>query len=383
MRLKGVKINLSQQGDSIEFLSTLIELIDKEITGNTKNKSWKNTPQLGKIMLNELYELNRCTRCGRETIIDLSQTILNLTNPNNTIAKTTISKAISETFMNREQSIPCTSCRNNKVISTYTHNNGKYTWLKINRIKFNQINKSLERINHQIKPEKRLTINQGTSNCFKSYTLLGGIAHYGSANSGHYIYITKKDFQWYSINDDKVSMIGEDEAIHQLEHFATLIGYEEEAPQNPCPKDNIHSYQTDKRDMHSNNYQNLDQKLTNNFVKNITKNPLAESFYSKKQANKSPKHLRNENLLLNHGSLDNDKQISQNNWKTITMKTSKTKSLIPNDEINHAEFDTKNWNKASPYSGRRSRKSIRIYIEKPKNSYFDSARGCFYLPKAQ
>ena len=82
---KHIKIETHREGDSIEFLQNLIEEIHKELTGKTKNRNWKNVPEIEKLMLTHRIEMNKCTKCLQESCVDLSGFTLDLVCTNKVI----------------------------------------------------------------------------------------------------------------------------------------------------------------------------------------------------------------------------------------------------------------------------------------------------------
>ena len=242
---KHIKIETNRQGDSIEFLQNLIEEIHKELTGKTRNRNWKNVPEIEKLMLTHRIEMNKCTKCLQESCVDLSGFTLDLVCTNKVITNQTVSQAIKLISRERQQDIPCTYCLNKKSESKYTSDYPKYMLLKISRNSFNNKTKKIERANHRIKPEKIVSITSTSGS--KTYSLYGGIVHTGGANTGHYIYITNQNNTWYSISDDKVTEINELQAFEELETNATLLGYKEIIESNSWRK--VH----DKRSQKSSN----------------------------------------------------------------------------------------------------------------------------------
>jgi ubiquitin C-terminal hydrolase len=228
---KNIKIDIYRQGDSIEFFQNLIEEIQKELNGKTRNRNWKNVPEIGKLMFTQNIEMNKCIRCHLESCVDLSNFTLDLVNNNKLITNQTVSQALKMISSERQQDIPCTRCQNKKSKSIYTIDYPKYMLLKISRNRFNENTRRMERANHRIKPEKILSINSTSGS--KTYSLFGGIVHRGGANSGHYIYITNHNNTWYSISDDKVFEMSESQAFEELETNATLLGYKEVIESNP------------------------------------------------------------------------------------------------------------------------------------------------------
>jgi ubiquitin C-terminal hydrolase len=202
---KNMKINIFQQGDSIEFLHNLIEEINKELNGKTKNRNWRNVPDFDKLLLSQKYEMNMCTVCNQESLVDLSDLTLELITTNQLKIIDTVSGALKLSLNEKTQNIPCSYCKKNtKTISNYSQQLPKYLWLKISRNRFNQRTKKLERTNHRITPEKNIITSDAKSKSRKAYTLTGGIIHNGGANSGHYTYITYQNNDWFIISDDKV-----------------------------------------------------------------------------------------------------------------------------------------------------------------------------------
>jgi predicted GNAT family N-acyltransferase len=306
-----MKIDIYRQDDSVEFLQKLIEQTDIEIKGKTKYKAWENVPQLEMLMLNEVFELNKCVFCSNETCNDLSYTNLDLTYANNTIMNTTTTNAIKEIFKTKEQCIPCARCKNSKVISSYTYNTQKYLWLRISRNRINPKNDRIERANHRIKPEIEISIRKETPENHKNYIIFGGIVHIGGANSGHYIYITRKDNLWYSISDAKVEKITETEAINQLERNATLLGYSES---REILGKNLASKISKSHTQPNTNSQNPQHQSQENHNCLISK----KTYSQEEKVNSSEKNVQTiQKTQSSRGSLKEKYEIAQNQnpWK--------------------------------------------------------------------
>jgi ubiquitin C-terminal hydrolase len=311
-----MKINIFQQGDSIEFLHKLIEEMDKELNGKTKNRNWHNVPDLHKLLLSQKYEMNICTVCNQESIVDLSDLSLELISTNQLKIIDTVSGALKLSFNQKIQNLPCSHCKKNtKTISKYSQQLPKYLWLKISRIRFNEGTRKIERTNHHITPEKNIMIDDTKSNSRKTYTLTGGIIHNGGTNSGHYIYITYQNNAWFSISDDKVVKIKESEAKNLLKINSTLITYKEV---NESPKIN-------QKSEANNQWNNKAESMASSFThknpsqgkesKNIEKPKIYNPWQG--EINRMEKLLFFERIAAEWSS-PSDKLINLNKDKNIT-----------------------------------------------------------------
>jgi len=101
-------------------------------------------------------------------------------------------------------------------------------FLKVARSTWNSKEDKMERAKQRIYPEKSFDLKPEHQRHKVRYNLTGGIVHRGGANSGHYLNVLLISREWYEIDDEKVRVVPEKEAIQQLEDHGVLVLYQKE-----------------------------------------------------------------------------------------------------------------------------------------------------------
>jgi hypothetical protein len=101
-------------------------------------------------------------------------------------------------------------------------------FLKVARNAWNYKKNRMERAEQRIYPDKSFDLKPEHQRHRTRYSLTGGIVHRGGANSGHYLNVLLISRKWYEIDDERVRIIPEKEAIQQLESHGVLVMYQKE-----------------------------------------------------------------------------------------------------------------------------------------------------------
>ena len=101
-------------------------------------------------------------------------------------------------------------------------------FLRVARNTWNFKKNKMERTEQRIYPEKFFDLQPEHQRHKIRYNLTGGIVHGGGANSGHYLNVLLISRKWYEIDDEKVRIVPEKEAIQQLEGHGVLVMYQKE-----------------------------------------------------------------------------------------------------------------------------------------------------------
>jgi len=105
-------------------------------------------------------------------------------------------------------------------------------FLKVVRSTWNSRRNRMERTEQKVYPEKSFDLEPEHRGHKTRYNLTGGVVHKGGANSGHYLNVLLISQRWYEIDDERVRVIPEKEAIHQLEGHGVLVMYQKEREVN-------------------------------------------------------------------------------------------------------------------------------------------------------
>ena len=123
----------------------------------------------------------------------------------------------------------CTACyRETRLVNTFSYQMSESLFLKVARNTWNSKNSKMERAEQRIYPEKSFDLKPEHQGHKVRYNLTGGIVHRGGANSGHYLNVLLISRKWYEIDDEKVRIVPEKEAIQQLEGHGVLVMYQRE-----------------------------------------------------------------------------------------------------------------------------------------------------------
>jgi len=101
-------------------------------------------------------------------------------------------------------------------------------FLKVVRSTWDSKKNRMERTEQRIYPEKSFDLKPEHQGHKTRYVLTGGTVHRGGANSGHYLNVLLISRKWYEIDDERVRLIPEKEAIQQLELHGVLVMYQKE-----------------------------------------------------------------------------------------------------------------------------------------------------------
>jgi len=101
-------------------------------------------------------------------------------------------------------------------------------FLRVPRNIWNSKKNRMERTEQRVYPERSFDLKPEHQGHKVRYNLTGGIVHRGGASSGHYLNVLLISRKWYEIDDEKVRVIPEKEAIQQLERHGVLVMYQKE-----------------------------------------------------------------------------------------------------------------------------------------------------------
>jgi len=226
-----------------------------------------------------------------------------------------IQKKMNELLQTRNKASFCSKCRRvTNSTAKFEHEFSEYMCLRIDRSDNNQKTNKLERISQRITPEKLINIRQNQREEITQYRLIGGIAHSGSALSGHYITTINVSNQWLHISDNDVTEISEANAIQQLKDSGVLIVYRKSQTQAAQQAD-VQNYNTT-----SSNYnkgesyhgsQQWRQKRDNKSNDSSTSKPKKPPFFRPFKSGKFPKQKRKfwTKKIYTQRYVDKDKKV--------------------------------------------------------------------------
>ncbi len=229
-------LNLENQNDVTEFLINLCALMDNE--GNRAGNNKTTRLPLESLFRTSLTRKEICAGCTSEITETSNHMHIDLICRNVVQNKTAISlEDFVQKNFDMKSATECSTCAQYSTRSiTKTVNNGsKYALLNIERNVFSKQKKTFTKCNNRI--EVRSTMQIGLSNEDKKRTtqfkLIGGAAHQGSGNSGHYWAIVKHENGWHRFDDHITEQITEAEALRELSGSGVLLLLEKvEAPLN-------------------------------------------------------------------------------------------------------------------------------------------------------
>jgi ubiquitin C-terminal hydrolase len=223
---KRININPKKQEDSTEFFERLVEEVANETRNGTE---WQVRTDVKELLRADIACTVACKECGRGDIVDYTHTTVRLEHTQAGQADTTISKKVRDLLRRKEKTAMCTVCRREtRSESTFSYQMSESLFLKVARNAWNSKENKLERAEQKIYPDKSFDLWPEHQRHKVRYNLTGGIVHRGGANSGHYINVLLISRKWYEIDDEKVRIVSEKEAIQQLEGYGVLVMYQKE-----------------------------------------------------------------------------------------------------------------------------------------------------------
>jgi len=112
--------------------------------------------------------------------------------------------------------------------NTFSYQMSESLFMRVPRNTWNSKKNRMERTEQRVYPEKSFDLKSEHQRHKMRYNLTGGIVHRGGASSGHYLNVLLISRKWYEIDDEKVRVIPEKEAIQQLERHGVLVMYQRE-----------------------------------------------------------------------------------------------------------------------------------------------------------
>jgi len=223
---RGISVNPKRQEDSTEFFERLVE----EVADEARNGAdWRSRMDINELLRANIACTVACKECGQGDIIDYTHTTVHLEHTQAGQTNTTISKKVHDLLRRKETRAMCTVCqRETRSESTFSYQMSDSLFLRVARNTWNTKKNRMERAEQRIYPEKSFDLRPENQGQKIRYNLTGGIVHRGSANAGHYLNFLLISHKWYEIDDERVSIVPEKEAIQQLEGHGVLIMYQKE-----------------------------------------------------------------------------------------------------------------------------------------------------------
>jgi hypothetical protein len=223
---KGISINPKRQEDSTEFFERLVEEVASE-TGD--DADWRGRVDVRELLRASIVCTVACKECKHGDIVDYTHTTVHLEHTQAGQADTTISKKVHDLLRRKESIAMCAICRREtRSESIFSYQMSESLFLRVARNTWNTKKGKMERAEQRIYPEKTFDLRLESQEHRTRYNLTGGIVHRGSANSGHYLSVLFISRKWYEIDDKRVRIVPEKEAIQQLKCHGVLIMYQRE-----------------------------------------------------------------------------------------------------------------------------------------------------------
>jgi len=223
---KGININPKKQEDSIEFFERLVGEVANETGASTE---WRSKADVEELLRANITCTVACKECGHGRIVDHTHTTVHLEHTQAGQASTTISKKVRDLLRRKETRAMCTACqRETRSENAFSYQMPESLFLKVVRSTWDSKKNRMERAEQRVFPEKFFDLKCEQQGRKMRYSLTGGIVHKGGASSGHYLNVLLISRRWYEIDDERVRIIPEKEAVHQLEGHGVLVMYQKE-----------------------------------------------------------------------------------------------------------------------------------------------------------